>query len=133
MFKASTTLMCIGIANKCNPMLTSSVYVGIPYQLQVNTETQIALLALALSKLPVPVHIDNVYVSKLSLQVLGNAKGVVAVVVSILIFHNPITMPGLMGYLVCVGGVFWYGRAKQLARQQPKAPLEEETPLKAGV
>jgi len=32
------------------------------------------------------------YTSALTLQVLGNGKGVIAVVVSILIFHNPWTM-----------------------------------------
>jgi hypothetical protein len=52
---------------------------------------------------------------------------------SILLFHNPITVVGLVGYLICVAGVFCYGRAKHVAVQQPKAPPEEEALLKPGV
>ena len=37
-------------------------------------------------------------------QVLGNAKGAVAVVVSILIFRNPVSVTGMLGYSLTV---FW--------------------------
>lgn len=46
-------------------------------------------------------------------QVLGNAKGAVAVVVSILIFKNPVTVTGMLGYTVTVIGVILYGEAKK--------------------
>ncbi|URE47547.1 UAA transporter family [Musa troglodytarum] len=46
--------------------------------------------------------------------VLGNAKGAVAVVVSILIFKNPVTVTGMLGYAVTVIGVILYGEAKKL-------------------
>ncbi|RWW80408.1 hypothetical protein BHE74_00011247 [Ensete ventricosum] len=45
--------------------------------------------------------------------VLGNAKGAVAVVVSILIFKNPVTVTGMFGYTITVIGVILYSEAKK--------------------
>ncbi|XP_028761515.1 UDP-URONIC ACID TRANSPORTER 1-like [Neltuma alba] len=44
------------------------------------------------------------HTSALTLQVLGNAKGAVAVVISILIFRNPVTVVGMAGYTITVLG-----------------------------
>lgn len=44
------------------------------------------------------------------LQVLGNAKGVVAAVISILIFRNPVTLQGGMGYALALLGIALYSR-----------------------
>lgn len=46
-------------------------------------------------------------------QVLGNAKGAVAVVISILIFQNPVTVVGISGYTITVLGVVAYGETKR--------------------
>lgn len=51
--------------------------------------------------------------SALTLQVLGNAKGAVAVVISILLFQNPVTTIGIGGYTMTVLGVAAYGEAKR--------------------
>ncbi|XAR68482.1 hypothetical protein NMG60_11003613 [Bertholletia excelsa] len=51
--------------------------------------------------------------SALTLQVLGNAKGAVAVVISILLFQNPVTFVGIGGYTITVMGVVAYGEAKR--------------------
>lgn len=51
--------------------------------------------------------------SALTLQVLGNAKGAVAVVISILLFQNPVTTMGIGGYTMTVLGVAAYGEAKR--------------------
>lgn len=51
-----------------------------------------------------------------SYQVLGNAKGAVAVVVSILIFRNPVTFMGMLGYGITVAGVVLYGEAKKRSK-----------------
>ncbi|CAI8610070.1 unnamed protein product [Vicia faba] len=56
------------------------------------------------------------HTSALTLQVLGNAKGVVAVVISILIFRNPVTFIGMTGYAVTVMGVVAYGETKRRFR-----------------
>ncbi|KAL3534396.1 hypothetical protein ACH5RR_002857 [Cinchona calisaya] len=53
------------------------------------------------------------HTSALTLQVLGNAKGAVAVVISILIFRNPVTVTGIAGYTMTVMGVVAYGEAKR--------------------
>lgn len=53
------------------------------------------------------------HTSALTLQVLGNAKGAVAVVISILIFRNPVTFIGIAGYAMTVAGVVAYGEAKR--------------------
>lgn len=51
-----------------------------------------------------------------SFQVLGNAKGAVAVVVSILIFRNPVSVTGMLGYTLTVIGVVLYSEAKKRNR-----------------
>ncbi|XVF75758.1 hypothetical protein PTKIN_Ptkin13bG0212900 [Pterospermum kingtungense] len=56
------------------------------------------------------------HTSALTLQVLGNAKGAVAVVISILLFRNPVTVMGIGGYTVTVLGVVAYGEAKRRFR-----------------
>ncbi|CAA0837436.1 Probable sugar phosphate/phosphate translocator [Striga hermonthica] len=53
------------------------------------------------------------HTSALTLQVLGNAKGAVAVVISILIFQNPVTFIGIAGYTMTVMGVIAYGESKR--------------------
>jgi uncharacterized membrane protein len=52
----------------------------------------------------------------LFLQVLGNAKGAVAVVVSILIFRNPVSVTGMLGYSLTVLGVLLYSEAKKRSK-----------------
>lgn len=52
----------------------------------------------------------------LLLQVLGNAKGAVAVVVSILIFRNPVSIIGMLGYTLTVFGVILYSEAKKRSK-----------------
>uniref|UniRef100_A0A7N0ZWF8 Sugar phosphate transporter domain-containing protein n=1 Tax=Kalanchoe fedtschenkoi TaxID=63787 RepID=A0A7N0ZWF8_KALFE len=63
------------------------------------------------------VNLTNFLVTKhtspLTLQVLGNAKGAVAVVVSIMIFKNPVSLIGMLGYALTVCGVILYGEAKK--------------------
>ncbi|KAL6865385.1 hypothetical protein ACP4OV_016536 [Aristida adscensionis] len=63
------------------------------------------------------VNLTNFLVTKhtspLTLQVLGNARGAVVVVVSILIFRNPVTFMGMLGYGITVTGVVLYGEAKK--------------------
>lgn len=49
-------------------------------------------------------------------QVLGNAKGAVAVVISILIFKNPVSVTGMLGYTLTVFGVILYSEAKKRSK-----------------
>ena len=49
-------------------------------------------------------------------QVLGNAKGVVAVMVSNLIFRNPVSINGMLGYILIVMGVILYNEAKKRSK-----------------
>eukprot|EP00249_Psilotum_nudum_P004993 c18485_g1_i1 orf=174-1166(-) len=62
------------------------------------------------------VNLTNFLVTKhtsaLTLQVLGNAKGAVAVVVSILVFRNPVSISGMLGYALTVFGVILYSEVK---------------------
>ncbi|GFS36941.1 nucleotide-sugar transporter family protein [Actinidia rufa] len=53
------------------------------------------------------------HTSALTLQVLGNAKGAVAVVISVLLFQNPVTFIGIGGYTMTVMGVIAYGEIKR--------------------
>lgn len=56
------------------------------------------------------------HTSALTLQVLGNAKGAVAVVISILIFRNPVSVTGMLGYCLTVIGVVLYSEAKKRSK-----------------
>jgi drug/metabolite transporter (DMT)-like permease len=69
------------------------------------------------------------YTSALTLQVLGNAKGVVAVIASVLCFRNPVTFYTVLGYTVTVGGVILYSHAK---RQSKKTDLSRKLAAKAS-
>lgn len=64
----------------------------------------------------VAVNLTNFLVTKctspLTLQVLGNAKGVIAVVVSILVFKNPVSVIGMFGYAMTISGVVAYSQVK---------------------
>lgn len=53
------------------------------------------------------------YTSALTLQVLGNGKGVVAAGVSIAIFRNPVTVQGMLGYFITIAGVVAYSESKK--------------------
>ena len=63
------------------------------------------------------VNLTNFMVTKhtsaLTLQVLGNAKGAVAVVISILIFKNAVSVIGMMGYGLTVFGVILYSKPRK--------------------
>lgn len=56
-------------------------------------------------------------------QVLGNAKGGVAAIVSVLVFRNPVSWAACMGYAVATGGVYLYSRAKGSATRGAKVGL----------
>ncbi|KAJ6831071.1 putative sugar phosphate/phosphate translocator [Iris pallida] len=80
-------------------------------------DTKIVWYLLFNSSLAYFVNLTNFLVTKhtsaLTLQVLGNAKGAVAVVVSILIFKNPVSVTGMLGYTLTVIGVILYGESKK--------------------
>lgn len=63
------------------------------------------------------VNLLNFLVTKktnaLTLQVLGNAKGVVATAVSVLIFRNPLTIQSVLGYAITLFGVAMYSYQKK--------------------
>mmetsp|Transcript_13331 Transcript_13331/g.31553 ORF Transcript_13331/g.31553 Transcript_13331/m.31553 type:complete len:339 (+) Transcript_13331:190-1206(+) len=48
------------------------------------------------------------FVGAVAMQVLGIFKGVCAAILSIFIFHNPVTVGSALGYLVTTAGVFSY-------------------------
>ena len=56
--------------------------------------------------------------SPLTLQVLGNAKGAVAVVVSIFLFRNPVSPVGMFGYSITIMGVVAYSEAKKRSKEK---------------
>jgi hypothetical protein len=61
----------------------------------------------------VPLHVRQTNLScacLAALQVLGNAKGVVAVVVSLLYFRNPVNFYSVFGYSITVTGVVMYSQ-----------------------
>ncbi|RDY09233.1 putative sugar phosphate/phosphate translocator, partial [Mucuna pruriens] len=80
-------------------------------------DSKILWLLLFNSSLAYFVNLTNFLVtnhtSALTLQVLGNAKGAVAVVISILIFRNPVSVIGMLGYSLTVIGVILYSEAKK--------------------
>ncbi len=44
---------------------------------------------------------------------LGNAKGVVAVILSLLYFRNPVNFYSVFGYTVTMTGVIMYSQVRQ--------------------
>ncbi|GJP31911.1 hypothetical protein CLOM_g16313 [Closterium sp. NIES-68] len=56
------------------------------------------------------------HTSALTLQVLGNAKGVVAAIISVLVFRNVVTVMGMVGFGITICGVVLYSEAKKRAK-----------------
>ncbi|KAF7845414.1 putative sugar phosphate/phosphate translocator [Senna tora] len=83
-------------------------------------DIRVVWLLLFSSSLAFFVNLTNFLVTKhtspLTLQVLGNAKGAVAVGVSILVFKNPVSVVGMMGYGLTVIGVILYTETKKRYR-----------------
>ncbi|CAF1935665.1 unnamed protein product [Brassica napus] len=73
------------------------------------------------------------HTSALTLQVLGNAKGVVAVVISVLLFRNPVTVMGIGGYSITVLGVVAYGETKRRIKFQLAKVLSQRLVLRNAV
>lgn len=65
------------------------------------------------------------YTSALTLQVLGNAKGVLATFISVLIFKNKITVIGLLGYGIAIAGVVLYSNEKKRTGKERTHTLEK--------
>ncbi|KMZ75621.1 putative sugar phosphate/phosphate translocator [Zostera marina] len=82
-----------------------------------NKDIKLIFYLLFNSSLAYFVNLTNFLVTKhtsaLTLQVLGNAKGAVAVVVSILLFRNPVSLVGMLGYSLTVIGVILYSESKK--------------------
>uniref|UniRef100_A0A7R9W0I2 Sugar phosphate transporter domain-containing protein n=1 Tax=Chlamydomonas euryale TaxID=1486919 RepID=A0A7R9W0I2_9CHLO len=66
------------------------------------------------------------YTSPLTMQVLGNAKGVVAAIVSVFVFHNPVTVSGVLGYAMTVFGVVLYSASKRSSPKRVQSSQDEE-------
>ncbi len=49
------------------------------------------------------------------IQVLGNAKGVIAAIVSVMVFANPVTWRGTLGYAITIFGVLLYSQVRSHA------------------
>ncbi|XP_004500210.1 probable sugar phosphate/phosphate translocator At3g11320 [Cicer arietinum] len=94
--------------------------IGITIQL-AREDSSILWLLLFNSALAYFVNLTNFLVTKhtsaLTLQVLGNAKGAVAVVISIMIFRNPVSVTGMLGYSLTVIGVILYSEAKKQGKR----------------
>ena len=46
-------------------------------------------------------------------QVLGQAKGVIAAIISVWVFANPVTVTGMTGYATTICGVMLYSETKR--------------------
>lgn len=83
-------------------------------------DPKFALLILANATVAYLVNLTNFLVTRhtsaLTLQVLGNAKAAVAAFVSVLIFKNPVTTSGIVGFGITVGGVGLYSEAKKRSK-----------------
>lgn len=87
---------------------------------KAKTDSFIMFLLIGNATVAYLVNLTNFLVTKhtsaLTLQVLGNAKAAVAVVVSVLIFRNPVTVMGMVGFGVTVMGVVLYSEAKKRSK-----------------
>lgn len=64
--------------------------------------------------------------SALSIQVLGQCKGIISAVVSVLCFHNMVPVFGWIGYSVTVVGCIAYGRCKTFYSQHGTDPEDHQ-------
>lgn len=102
------------------------------------SSSKFALLLFANCFLAFFVNLTNFLVTKvcgaLSLQVLGNAKGVIAAIIAVFVFHNPVTVFGWLGYGITMVGVVAYSESRKRKPQSSAAasPLASSQPLLGG-
>ncbi|KAG2451423.1 hypothetical protein HYH02_004022 [Chlamydomonas schloesseri] len=72
------------------------------------------------------------FTSALTLQVLGNAKGVVAAAVSVAVFRNTVTVQGCLGYAITVAGVFLYSESKRRSKAAAAAGAQAAATGRSG-
>ncbi|XP_072993397.1 probable sugar phosphate/phosphate translocator At1g12500 [Typha latifolia] len=93
---------------------------------KIREEPSLALLLFGNATVAYLVNLTNFLVTKhtsaLTLQVLGNAKAAVAAVVSVLIFRNPVTVMGMVGFGITILGVVLYSEAKKRCKNNPSSP-----------
>jgi hypothetical protein len=68
----------------------------------------------------------------LAAQVLGNAKGVVAAVISVFVFKNDVTAAGALGYFICVMGTALFTYVKVMEKLKETRELQEQSKPAAG-
>lgn len=87
---------------------------------KVRADPSLALLLFANATVAYLVNLTNFLVTKhtsaLTLQVLGNAKAAVAALVSVLVFRNPVTVMGVLGFGITIAGVALYSEAKKRSK-----------------
>jgi hypothetical protein len=49
-----------------------------------------------------------------SVQVLGNVKSAGSAVVSVMIFQNPVSLYGCLGFGIAILGSFWYAQSRRI-------------------
>ncbi|ACO68237.1 Drug/Metabolite transporter superfamily [Micromonas commoda] len=93
---------------------------GIFYQNCLNSSRFVFILTLNCI-LAFNVNLTNFLVTKctspLTLQVLGNAKGAVAVVASIIVFRNPVSSFAIVGYGITIAGLVTYSNANRRGKK----------------
>ena len=101
-------------------------------------DPRLFLLLLGNATVAYLVNLTNFLVTKhtsaLTLQVLGNAKAAVAAIVSVLIFRNPVTVMGIVGFGITIFGVVLYSEAKKRSRshQSSLAPSSNSSNMSAS-
>ncbi|KAG6498292.1 probable sugar phosphate/phosphate translocator At3g11320 [Zingiber officinale] len=87
---------------------------------KIRADPSLALLLFANATVAYLVNLTNFLVTKhtsaLTLQVLGNAKSAVAALVSVLVFRNPVTVMGVLGFGITIAGVALYSEAKKRSK-----------------
>ena len=85
---------------------------------RARSDTYFLMLLLANATLAYLVNLLNFLVTRfasaLALQVLGNAKGVAAVSVSIMVFRNPVSLRASIGYAITLASVGLFFASKRL-------------------
>lgn len=100
---------------------------------KASDDPRLILLLLGNATVAYLVNLTNFLVTKhtsaLTLQVLGNAKAALAAIVSVLIFRNPVTVMGIVGFGITIFGVVLYSEAKKRTRSlQPAALSSSNSP-----
>ena len=113
-------------------LICTFLFEDVPAITQFEYSTSLVVMVLLTCALAVLVNISNYLVicktSPITYQVAGHSKTCLVLVLGFIIFQQPVTWRSVMGIVVAMAGVIWYGEIKRNESKKPALPQYSSVP-----